>query len=84
MEHKDSILRRINEELITAMDKEELNLDDDKAIPFWKALLFLLDKYNSEEFFGIINFKLQGTTCYDPEVSKQTFRLNCEYSDVDK
>ena len=77
------------EKLEKALDNENLGnafLDgrDDGNVPIWKNLCFMLDKYNSGEFFGSLAFKVIGFKCSDVFAEKQTFKVDGEYLSEDR
>jgi len=74
---------KIREQLLKKFDKA---LDVNalaSGTPLWKALFFILDMYNSSSFYGILEWKIEGTEIKDPKIARQTFKTDCMYPDFD-
>ena len=80
-EQKKEIFSHILAKLNTALDCE--NPEVDVSI-IWKNILFLLDYYNSEEFFGVLSIKILGQRMWDIKEEERTYKLAAHYLDIEK
>ena len=53
----------------------------DKGIPLYKALIFLLERYNDGDYYGTIGIKFSGTIVQNPKEVDVTHRLETAYEE---
>ncbi len=76
---KNLILEKIKDALEESYEKEYFD-----SIPAWKNILFILEKYNSESFFGNVSIKISGTKMFPVKIQDQTFKDTDLFFDFEK
>lgn len=76
-QEQEQVLIKLIDSVSKAIDVNSLANDNFAKIE--NVLQFLLDRYNTGNFYGTIEIKIEGSVVKDPKISNQTFRLREMY-----
>jgi hypothetical protein len=72
-------LKKVFEEELKKAEKVNAESPQGSGINLYKALIFILKKYNSGNYYGTIALKFTGTTIQNPKELEVTHRLELDF-----
>lgn len=81
LDYNSAQREEIKRQILKALDESfEVNKHG-KGTPMWQNILFLLDKFNQGNYYGIIEIKIVGTSANDAKEKERTHRLQEIYKE---
>ncbi|MCR4284676.1 MAG: hypothetical protein NUV97_01365 [archaeon] len=76
--NKVEIIKAVIQELQKSFETD--SMASDKGIPIYKNILYVLEKYNTKSYYGTLNIKITGPSCFDIKESEVTHKLDNQYN----
>ncbi len=77
-ETEDKIIEEITDKLRLAIREEHIN---PKSVFSWLNIMYILDMFNSKQFFGELSIRIRGNYMENVKIKEQSNKLEDSYED---